>query len=390
MKNISKIILYFSIFTLLLLLTSCGDIKEIHQLSYVTAVGVDYKDNQYHGYLQMMGFDTQSKDGGGGEPKVWVSETIGDTFDAALSEAYNTAQDRILWAHVNAIVLSESAIQEGFQKVFDVLTRYYELRLTPWIFGTSDPIDEIFSTQSFFNQSALETILHQPTGTFKQSSKIRPLNLQKFARELYEPTMTTYVPSLKVNASHWKVNMETDPKLSVNGGFFIQNELYKGFYTLDELKGLQWIAPETKRASIVVPDEQQSGIIVVIEDLKVNIETNSNEQHTPKFSVHMKLKGFVSNRNDNHIVKLKAMEEAIKKSITKEVNELYELGLKKGTDFLCIEHVLYREHNKKWLELSERDEVVLQAGALENVSVEVNIEHTGAIKNRSLNLWLSE
>lgn len=390
MKYLSKIFLCFNVFTLPLLLSSCGDIKEIHQLSYVTAVGVDYKDNQYHGYLQMMGFDTQSKDGGGGEPMVWVSETVGNTFEAALSEAYNTAQDRILWAHVNAIVLSESAIENGFQKVFDVLTRYYELRLTPWIFGTLDPIDEILSTQSFFNQSALETLLHQPSGTFKQSSKVRPLNLQHFARELYEPTMTTYVPSLKVNESHWKVNMETDPKLSINGGFFIQNDTYKGFYTLDELKGLQWIAPETKRASILVPDEQNAGIIVVFEDLNVNIETNAHDQHTPKFRVHLKLKGFVSNRNDNHIVKLKAMEEAIRKSITKEVNELYELGLEKGTDFLRIEHVLYREHNKKWVELTERDEAVLQAGAIEDVSIEVNIEHTGAIKNRSLNLWLSE
>ena len=48
---------------LLLFLTSCTDIKEVQNLNYVTAIGVDFRDGEYIGYIQLISFNSQGANG---------------------------------------------------------------------------------------------------------------------------------------------------------------------------------------------------------------------------------------------------------------------------------------------------------------------------------------
>ncbi|MCG1023748.1 Ger(x)C family spore germination protein [Sutcliffiella horikoshii] len=370
----------------LLFLTSCSDIKEVQNMNYVTAIGVDFKDDEYIGYIQLISFSSQGENGSSREPSVWVSETKGKTFDEALSLAYNTSQERLLWAHVNTILVSETALEEGFHHIFDVLTRYYELRLTTWIFGTNAPIKEVFSTTSFFNQSALATVLHRPMGTFEQNSTIRPIKLQQFVRELYEPALTTYLPSIRINESHWVHNMKPDPKLEIDGAFFLKNKAYKGFYTLEELKGLRWLSKEMERAGIQVMDEEgEPDFNIVFEKNKVDIQP-LEEEGSPRFYVKVSLEGVIANRDANKIVNLKEMEANLREEILKEIKSLYKLGIKSDTDFFRLEHILYRNKNERWNSILEDGGFTLTENLLEEIDLNVKVIHSGALKNRTINM----
>ncbi|WP_404447084.1 Ger(x)C family spore germination protein [Sutcliffiella horikoshii] len=387
MRAILQIILKGFLVMTLFFLTSCSDIKEVQNLNYVTAIGVDFKDDEYIGYIQLISFSSQGGNGSSSsEPSVWVSETKGKTFDEALSLAYNTSQERLLWAHVNTILVSETALEEGFHHIFDVLTRYYELRLTTWIFGTSAPIKEVFSTTSFFDQSALATVLHRPLGTYEQNSNIRPIKLQQFVRELYEPALTTYLPSISINEKHWFHNMKPDAKLEIDGAFFLKNKEFKGFYTLEVLKGLRWLSTETERAGIQVRDnEGEPDFNIVFEKNEVDIKPLEG-MGPPRFDVKVSLEGVIANRDANKILNLKEMEANLKEDIHKEIKELYKLGVKDNTDFFRLEHILFRNKNKKWKSSMEDGGSILSEGLLDEIDLNVKVIHSGALKNRTINM----
>ncbi|MDV2682982.1 Ger(x)C family spore germination protein [Alkalihalophilus lindianensis] len=368
-------------------LTGCNDVKELQNSNYATAIGVDYKDGKYESYIQMVNLDqvATTEGGGRGEPQMLVSKAVANTFEEAFFEVYKTAQERIIWAHVTSIVLSETAINEGFQHIYDALTRYYEFRLTPWVFGTNDSIEEVLSITGFFAKTSLDTIMHNPIRSYEQSSMIRPIKLQRLAREMFEPSQTTYVPSITIDHTQWDKNREDEPKLMINGAFFIQNQHYKGFFNLDELKGLRWTIPDTQRASLVVPDEINTEFVLILKDPTAKISSEV-EGNSPSFVIHIKAKGYFTNRMNNHNLLLGKIIEDSKEKLKDEIKQLYQLGIEKNVDFLNLEHELYRKHSTVWKQLKEDGKIIINEDSLNNVTVDLTLKHTGAVLNKTLDI----
>lgn len=384
-----KPILISSIFLILFLhvLTACeSDIGEIENQNFATAIGVDYRDGQYYVYIQMLGLSAVAKSEGGEKapPTAYVSVTSGVTFIDAFFKAYHTAQERFLWANVTAIVLSENVLKMGLGGVFDGLTRYYEFRPTPWIFGTKGSIEEILSTTGFFDQSSLNTILHSPESSYEQSSTIMPIKLNRFAREFFEPGRTTYVPSLIVNDQQWQKDKNKESKLAINGAFFLSKQKYKGFFPYDKLKGIRWITPGSVRASILLPSAKQPEFLAVLEDQIVKFQI---EKHKGKFQFRILYfaNGIVSNRMRNNTINVEIMEEYVKKGVLSEIRQLYQLGLEHDVDFLNFEHQLYRKYNYDWKNL-EGKETLLQEDTLKAMEAYITMEHSGSFKNRKISI----
>ncbi|WP_226617635.1 Ger(x)C family spore germination protein [Cytobacillus firmus] len=365
-------------FLILVSQTGCTDIKEMKDLNYATAIGVDYKDGKYHTYIQMVDLMKVAKtEGGDTSPaKMWVSEAEGETFNSAFFEVYNTAQARTIWAHVTAIVLSESALEQGFHEILDGLTRYHEFRLTPWVYGTKEPIKDILSTLGFFGQTTLDTILHAPESVFQQSSKLRPIQFFKLAKQIYEPAFTAYVPSLSINASQWEENKKKEPKLALNGAFFIKNKNFKGFYPYDVLKGIRWVIPKMERIQVLVPNEDDPEFLPVFDDPKAMYRARDG-----RIDIEVEAKGYITNRDNNKTTNLKQMEELTEAAIKNEIQKLFDLGIKENTDFLNLEHTLYRDNWQEWKKNKH-----LTQDSLKSIIVDVEIIHSGGSKNRLIDM----
>lgn len=378
-----SIIFYFC----LIFITACeNDIGEIENQNFATAIGVDYRDGKYHVYIQMLGLGSVAKSEGGvkAPPEIFVSETSGATFIDAFFKAYHTAQERILWAHVTAIVLSDAALEQGLDSVFDGLTRYYEFRPTPWIFGTKNSLDDILSTTGFFNQTSLNTILHSPISSYEQSSTIKPVKLNQFVREFFDPGRTTYIPSITIDDNQWKKNKKDEDKLAIDGAFFLGNQKYKGFFPFEEIKGIRWITPETVRASLLLPNDKNPEFLAVLEDQMVKIQPVKLDGNFG-FTIHYLANGVVSNRMKNNTIEVEAMEEFVKKGIISEVRQLYQLGLEHDIDFLNLEHQLYRKHHADWKKLKNQASL-LQEDSIKSIEVSITLEHSGSFKNRKIQI----
>lgn len=387
MKRITMIACSINLVLCLFVLTACeNDIGEIENQNFATAIGVDYRDGEYYVSIQMIGLNSIAKTEGSdkGPPQVYVSETSGKTFIDAFFNAYYTSQERFLWAHVTAVVLSENALEQGMDSIFDGLTRYYEFRPTPWIFGTKSPILDILSAIGFFDQNSLNTILHSPESSYEQRSTIRPLKLNQFEREFFDPGRTTYIPSLTIDDQQWKKNKKSEAKLAIDGAFFLHNHKYKGYFPYEKLKGMRWIAPETVRASLLLPNETRPEFIAVLEDQTVKIIPEKQDGNF-RFTVLFLANAIVSNRIKNNTLNVNAMEEYVQKGIISEIRQLYRLGLEHDIDFLNFEHQLFRKYNADWKKLKDQG-TLLQEDSIKSIDAHITLEHSGSFKNRKIEI----
>lgn len=371
----------------LFFLTGCeNDIGEIENQNFATAIGVDYRDGEYYVYIQLLGLSSVAKNESGEKApaEVYVSKTKGKTFIDGFFKAYHTSQERFLWANVTAIVLSENVLKKGLGSVFDGLTRYYEFRPTPWIFGTKGSIEEILTMTGFFNQSPLDTILHSPESSYEQSSTIKPVKLNQFAREFFDPGRTSYIPSLTIDDTQWKKNNEIDKKLAIDGAFFLSNHKYKDYFPYEKLKGMRWLTPETVRASILSPNEENPEFITVLEDQIVKILPEKEGDHF-RFNILYLANGVVSNRITNNTINVDAMEVFVKKGIMSEIRELYQLGLEHNIDFLNLEHLLFRKYHSEWKKQKYQDSL-LREDSIKSIEAHITLEHSGAFKNRKITI----
>lgn len=388
-----KRLIYLFITTIIL--AGCMDIKEIQNQNYVMAIGADYQDGKFFAYAQMVDFTAVAKtEGRSEEPTIYVAKGEGPTSFDAFIDLYNTTQESVIWSHVTAIVLSEEALKKGFDYVMDGMVRYQEYRLTPWVFGTRDPIEDIFKVGGFYNQSPLDTILHNPNELYEQNSEIKPMKLYKFASQVYEPSYTVSLPSITINKTQWETQKKKEPKLAYDGVFFIQNEHYKGFFTTEDIKGHRWITPQARQIPILVPSEKEPQFLIMAEDPSVKITPNKsfdNKQVTLEFKANAGILNRpgkeISKTTGKEITNLQDMQKASEEAIKKEIMNLHQLGSKEGIDFFNVAHTYYRDFPSEWKQLSKSEKEALKNRLqVENIKVKVDIKTSGSLRNKGVDV----
>ncbi|WP_186445875.1 Ger(x)C family spore germination protein [Paenibacillus cremeus] len=368
------------LFSSLLWITGCWDMQNLEDIDLVNAIGMDYVDGQFVAYGQMVDFSAVSRQEG---PKstdpaiVWVGIGKGKTVNLAITDLYRTAQKRVVWAHVSSMILSERMINHGLMTMNDAHLRYRELRVTPWIYGTRESIEQLFTVQPFFNLSHLATLIHEPIGTYRQHSWVQPIRLLYLLSDLLEPGKTVVLPSLSIDKEQWKRNQEPDPKLEIDGAFIIHDNRYNGWLNDEKLRGIRWLSNRTRRSPIVVKDEDRAKATVSLENPSFEIESRLSGQN-PTFSLHVKLKGnIVELHGEMSMQKLEQLTEA---AVEKEIRFTYNEGLAIGSDLYQLENELYKQHYSSWQELTHSQPLALNPSSLGDIKVHLEITSTGMRK----------
>lgn len=363
-----------------LLLSGCWDLKHVQDLNYLTGMGFDYVDDQYVVYVQMIDFTSVAKLESGKSPQqnpVWVGIGKGQTPVDAIGELYRTSQLRIFYGQVNSIIFSENMLKKGLKSVNELRERYYELRYTPWVFGTKEPVDEVFAATPFFNLSPTLTILHQPRESYLQHSRIAPLKEREFLSSYHEPGKMTYLPSVSIKAGNWKNDGTPKTLLEMNGRFLFQNGEYKGWLEASKTPGLRWLDEKTNRSPVYIRHGKTLRAGVYLESPKVKI-TPVVQGTDVTYSIHVQLHGVISELMEpipETELSLLCAEE-----VKKEIMATFREGLKIDADLLQLEHNLYRKHNRQWKMLREQEKAQVSAKSLKDVQVSVIMRSSGKLK----------
>ncbi|QOT00728.1 Ger(x)C family spore germination protein [Brevibacterium sp. JNUCC-42] len=364
--------------SLSLLLTGCWDNKNIQDLNYVKALGIDYKDGEFIVYTQSLDFTNIAKQEAASNKvtrPVWIAQAKGKTIDRAINNLLKSNQLQVVWDYITAIVLSQRALEKDILQSIDNLIRYPEVRYTPWVFGTTKPINTLFATQSLFGLSPLLTILHNPREAFKQNSTIEPIRLHRFVYEVREPGTTMLLPSLSINQKDWRKNSKKTPQYEIDGIYAIKDGTEREWFPLNQVFGLRWLTYSTKHSYLTIDRGQKPLADLAFFKPKHKVKIAFDQSGQPIFSIYVDVHGFIEEVSE--ATGMKELRKKAEEKIMQEIKSTYQKGIKKGIDLYSLKNHLYKQDIQAWKRLSDGNDVTLTKESLESIHVHVSIDHFG-------------
>ncbi|MCM3471896.1 Ger(x)C family spore germination protein [Brevibacillus borstelensis] len=363
-----------------ILLGGCWNARDIEQLIYIDAIGVDYVNHKVVVYLQILGFSNIAKKESNTQltrEPVSVAKGEGDTYVSAIYQIYTTTQQRLIWSHVHSIVFTERALKHGkFDQVMDALDRYQEFRYSVWSFATKESLEDVFNARPILGISVLYSQLADPKDIYGQFSYIRPLLLFRVISERNEPNGAVRLPFLSVEKKPWTENKKPLPQLKINGICFLQNKELKGCLPHEQVAGVRWLEKETRRTLL---KSGKKSALLVMESPRPKIIPGL-EKGRPIFRISIKTTGYVTQLFQPTRIAL--LEKDAARQIEAEVRSLYDRGLKLGIDTLELGHSFYRKFPREWHHLNQEGVLPLTPDSLKSIEVEVKITDGGISKVR--------
>ncbi|RKP58045.1 Ger(x)C family spore germination protein [Cohnella endophytica] len=366
----------------LFVLPGCWNSKDIQNMAYVTAVGLDYDDGNFITYIQVLNFSNVGRSENievGKTVPVWIGRGVGKTISESFSSIYSTSQMRVFWGHVKAIVCSENMLKRGVREAFDAVNRYRELRYNLYIYGTNEKLSDIFVQKSIFNLSPLDTLMFTPEQIYAQRSSILSVTGNRFFSEINEPGEPGMLPSLAINKEVWKEDTKDKPMLQINGAYFFQATKMAAWLSEDELAGARWTQTKLKRCLIHVPLSGKPIAAIVLNRPRYSVKVRFDKDEV-KYDLKVRISGYLDELlQDIPITDLETMAEDV---VRNQISDSFDNGLAKKVDVLQLEEHLYRDHPKRWHALHQTQNLSLKPGCIRNIDVKINIVNTGKYKEK--------
>ena len=368
-----------AVFLLPFLLTGCWSGYEVQNINYITAIGLDYEEEKYVIYAQLLDFSTVGKlelQQKAEEPPVWLGRGEGNTLTEAANDLYTTSQQRLNWGQISAILFSERLLkEERVEEVLELINRYREIRYICWVFSTRESLDKLLIATPFFRLSPKASILHNPEQHYRQRSLVAPVRLQNFVMDSNEKAKIGYIPELSVRDDQWKENHRAQELLKYSGIQLYDHSHYYGRMGLDEIQGLPWLNRHTVRLPLDLFDGDRLVAVVVAEEPEYDIKPTV--QHGKAyFDISVKVKVGV---NELHAdVTERELRRMAQQKIEDQIRETYQLALEKNADIYNLGESLYRKNPNVWKRVASGN--MLSKDSLRTVHVDAQLVYAGRYK----------
>ncbi|WP_339218206.1 Ger(x)C family spore germination protein [Paenibacillus sp. FSL H8-0332] len=352
-----------------LLLSGCWERKELNELAFVLALGLDKAENGYNVTMQVVipsSISSQNAGGTGGSgvPVVVYNFTVPTVYESLRK--FNLVSSRSPYlGHIRVLVIGEELAREGVGETLDVIKRSREPRMDFYVMvarkTTAEnvlkvltPLDRLPATKLF---SSLDK-------SYKISSKTVAVTLDQFIEDLIlqgeSPVLTGVEVEGDPEAGSEKSNVEqTDPrtKLRYESVAVFRKDKLLGWIDDDYTVGFNYVTDNVTKNTGHFKDE--AGSLIIIEALtsttsrKVKIidgephiylsaETLCNVQEVEgadKLDTEAKIR-LLEEKTEDRIVK--RMEKAVE-GISKQFN----------VDIFGFGQSIYRKSPKAWERLKE-------------------------------------
>lgn len=233
------------IFIILISTTGCMNRLDLNNLLLPISMGVDYVDEEYNLYLQIVDPSLLSKvenQSITGEPII-ILKGSGKTLQEASLELQAKQKKTISEVFIRSIIIQNSFMEKE-KEIFDFLNNLLQaprFASLANIFFTEESIEDIFLIKSVSQESPYYSIIND-INLSRLDLTIFPRDLVFTLKNLYEST-TIYIVSIKIekeivldsNNEKKEVNI-----LDINGAYFFDDNSKYIFIELKNLVGLKW------------------------------------------------------------------------------------------------------------------------------------------------------
>ena len=351
----------------------CSNYNEPERMLYIHGMGIDYEDDMYTLYAQVINFSTvaKSETPSGESEQSEVGHASGKTVDEAVFNLYHSLDQRLFWGHLTFVVFSREALEKGrMNPVIDLLTRYRETRYQTWIYSTEDSVKDVLLTSQIIHTSTLLSKMGDRMNSFKQESLVEPITMRETIIGLNEPSHEVLFPTVSI-AQNWETEKGKSDVVKLVGFAVVSRDSFKGFITGEKVRGLRWMNNDTKRSNISVNlgmGDDGAHISIIPEKIKVHVKPVVGKGSV-KFDIEVKMNIAVN------AIHAKVTNEEIRKLVEKEVKreimETYEEALSKDFDVYGLSKYLYRDNIKAWKKLEKNGKVELTEDSINKLTIKV-------------------
>ncbi|MDF2717654.1 MAG: hypothetical protein K0R28_4579 [Paenibacillus sp.] len=362
----------------------CWNSKDIQNMAYVTAIGIDYENGKYITYVQVLNFTNVAKTDTaqiGKNIPVWIGRGEGLTLTESFNSIYSTSQLRVFWGHVKSIVYTERFLKSGqrVKEAYDMVNRYREVRYNVLMYGTKEPLRDIFTQKSILNLSPLDTLLDTPSQIYSQRSYILPVYGYKIIAQFNEPAQSAMLPSISIDKEAWTEDQKAKPMFRIDGSYYFHASTMTGWLSEEDLEGYRWLQKKLERSPIHIPDNNAPDAAIVLIKPKPRIQPVVRDGKVT-FNISLHIKAYVDELIRN--IPKTEIEEMTGKAIREQIRSTYKKGLEIKVDVLQLGECLYRKYPKVWHNMHTNGDFILNESSLDRIDVKVRLLHTGKYKGR--------
>ncbi|AJK90076.1 spore gernimation protein [Lysinibacillus fusiformis] len=360
--------------TTTLLMSGCWDVTEPQRMYYVQGVGVDYKDNEYIAYIQLMNFANVAKteQSNPQAAPTEVGKATGKTIEEAIYKLYRSMDQEVFWGHMTFLLFSEKAMEsEHAIPIIDTFLRFRETRYHIWVYCTQDPIEEVLLVSPILEKSPTATKLSNPKNTSKQESFVEPVNLRQLVIGLNEPNHEMKVPFISINQD-WETAKESRTETVFAGVGILSKNTFKGFIKGNTARGIEWMNDATKQGEITVKldnTEERDYLTVDIKKLDVNVKPIVQNNQV-KFEVYLKFNTILNGFKGK--VTASQVRKKVESEVKKEIMATFEAGLNIDADVYRLSEYLYRDNVKVWKKIQKDGKIPLTKESISKIDIHIN------------------
>ncbi|MFD1929500.1 Ger(x)C family spore germination protein [Sporosarcina siberiensis] len=362
---------FFLLLFLTLLLTGCWDSKEPERMLYVNALGVDFKDEQYEVYAQIISFANVAKTElpTTDQPQAEVGYSKGKSLNEAVINLYHSMDQTVFWGHFSYVVISEEAMNNmKFSPVIDSLVRYRETRYQIWVYVTKDSVQDVLLVRPVLNRAITLSNLNDPEAGYSQESYIKPMNFREVIIDMDEPGHEALIPLISIEGN-WKSNKEMIDAPVLSGVGVVTPNGFKGYIEGDKARGLQWMTNDTERGQVTFKTNDDSYTTTIIEKMKVNIQPIV-ESSTIRFDVAVDMEVTLDVVEGK--VTADDVEKGVKKEVENQIKATFEEAIKMDVDVYRFSEQLYRKNVNAWKKHQKDGKIELNEDSIRNLTVHIS------------------
>ncbi|WP_244444795.1 Ger(x)C family spore germination protein [Paenibacillus camerounensis] len=260
-----------------MLLSGCWERRELNELAFVLALGIDKAESGFKITMQVVipsAISSQNGGAAGGGVPVASYSFTAPTIYESLRQFNMTVSRSAYMGHIRVLVIGESLAREGVSPMLDVLKRSREPRMDFYVMvakgGTAEEALNVLSALDRLPANKLYNALDK---SYKVSARTVAVTLDRFIEDLLyqgkNPVLTGVEVKGDPDAGGEKRNTErTNPKtkLRYESVAVFRKDKMLGWLSAEEVAGYNYITDNVIKNTGHVDGDEDG--LVVIEALK--------------------------------------------------------------------------------------------------------------------------
>ncbi|VEF49760.1 spore germination protein KC [Bacillus freudenreichii] len=391
------------VFLPMFLLAGCWNKKELTDLAFVAALGIDKgEDGMLIGTFQIINPSNVAGGLQGGSQGEASTVTVFTSTGKNIVEANRRASSKVprllYYSHANLLVLGEKLVkEEGLNKVLDALDRDVEFRKTAKVVIAHDTTaEEILRISTPIDKVPANKVVKTLKYSERQWGGHFSVNLRDILENLTTTGKELVIPSFKINGDKEEGRSAENVKattlkaeLVADGLALFKGDKLIGWSNEKEARGIVWGLNKIKETNITIDwDEKKDAISYQVIKAKTKVKVDMMDGK-PVISILVGTKGDIGETDAPINMKDQDVRDKIDKKVEKKIKRLVHQAVEEaqenGIDIFGFGEKVYRDHPKAWKNLKRNWNDKHFQELTVKVNVDATILRTGLRSNPYIN-----